>query len=161
MAASKDSMILIQIFETMFRDNMNPSFGDFVEYVQQYKSQKLNERLQLLFRILDVDEDGMITCSDMAFYINKFQNISLKVGDAVRIRYDTRQGIVRFIGPTKFAEGLWVGMEILNGSGKNNGTINGIKYFDCAENKGVFVQHQHVELVNINLNRKPVLKKQD
>lgn len=35
-------------------------------------------------------------------------------------------GIIKFIGETKFAEGIWIGVELKKQLGKNNGTINDV-----------------------------------
>ena len=43
----------------------------------------------------------------------------------------TRKGFVRFVGPTEFAPGIWVGVELEEPRGKNNGTVDGKKYFNC------------------------------
>jgi len=52
-----------------------------------------------------------------------------------------RSGTVRWIGETEFKPGIeWFGVELTKGIGKNNGTIRGIRYFDCQEGKGVFVK---------------------
>jgi hypothetical protein len=50
-------------------------------------------------------------------------------------------GHVRFIGKTKFAHGLWIGVELeQSGAGKNNGSVKNITYFECPPNQGVFVK---------------------
>ena len=41
---------------------------------------------------------------------------------------DGRIGTCRFKGPTKFANGIWVGLVIENGTGNNDGCVDGISY---------------------------------
>jgi len=54
---------------------------------------------------------------------------------------DGRIGVVRFIGKTTFRPGIeWFGLELTQGDGKNNGTVQGLSYFSCPKGKGVFVQ---------------------
>jgi len=54
---------------------------------------------------------------------------------------DGRIGVVRFIGKTTFRPGIeWFGLELTQGEGNNNGTVQGLSYFSCAKGKGVFVQ---------------------
>jgi len=54
---------------------------------------------------------------------------------------DGRIGVVRFIGKTTFRPGIeWFGLELTEGDGNNNGTVQGLSYFSCAKGKGVFVQ---------------------
>jgi dynactin complex subunit len=49
-------------------------------------------------------------------------------------------GTLRYIGETAFAEGVWLGVELQDPSGKNNGTVEGKKYFSCPDQHGVFVR---------------------
>ncbi|KAI0983483.1 hypothetical protein GJ496_010086, partial [Pomphorhynchus laevis] len=49
-------------------------------------------------------------------------------------------GIVKYIGPTKIREGIWVGVELNDPVGKHNGNAKGIQYFVCKPNHGVFVR---------------------
>ncbi|TGJ81742.1 hypothetical protein E0Z10_g7034 [Xylaria hypoxylon] len=54
----------------------------------------------------------------------------IAVGQYIRLS-DGRNAIVRFVGQTHFAVGDWVGVELEDDSGKNDGTIQGERYFDC------------------------------
>ena len=47
-------------------------------------------------------------------------------------------GTVRFIGPTHFKPGLWIGVELDSEKGKNNGSIGDEQYFTCRPRHGVF-----------------------
>ena len=49
------------------------------------------------------------------------------------------EGVVRFVGPTHFARGIWVGVEIGVPKGRNDGSINGQRYFQCEPKYGLFV----------------------
>ena len=49
-------------------------------------------------------------------------------------------GFVRYSGETKFAPGPWCGVELTTPDGKNNGTVQGVAYFKCEDNFGVFVR---------------------
>lgn len=49
----------------------------------------------------------------------------LRHGVSVRVKDKELEGQVRFIGTTSFAPGTWVGVELPNAAGKNNGTVKG------------------------------------
>ncbi|KIK02267.1 hypothetical protein K443DRAFT_677778 [Laccaria amethystina LaAM-08-1] len=58
------------------------------------------------------------------------------------------RGVVRFIGPTSFAIGKWVGVELYEPNGKNDGSVNGIHYFTCKLNYGVFIRQSQIKGVH-------------
>lgn len=73
---------------------------------------------------------------------------TILIGDRVLVR--GQQGEVRFVGNTKFAPGTWIGIELDNAVGKNDGSLNGVRYFECKKkdgNYGVFVRESLIELV--------------
>jgi dynactin complex subunit len=47
---------------------------------------------------------------------------------------------VRFIGEAHRGPGLWLGVELGDGSGKNDGSIDGKRYFTCLPKHGLFVR---------------------
>ncbi|KAL2811042.1 dynein associated protein-domain-containing protein [Aspergillus granulosus] len=63
----------------------------------------------------------------------------LSVGCVVTLN-DGRQATVRFVGSTRFATGDWVGVELEDGDGKNDGSVQGERYFDCEPGYGMFVR---------------------
>ena len=52
---------------------------------------------------------------------------------------------VRFVGSTAFAEGLWIGVEFATACGKNDGSVEGHRYFDCLPRRGLFVRPGQVQ----------------
>ncbi|CAO3609552.1 unnamed protein product [Mucor hiemalis] len=49
-------------------------------------------------------------------------------------------GTLKFVGEAEFKDGLWAGIQLdINGSGKNDGSVKGIRYFSCPANTGLFV----------------------
>ncbi|OOO14942.1 Cytoskeleton-associated protein, CAP-Gly [Aspergillus oryzae] len=53
---------------------------------------------------------------------------------------DGRQATVRFAGATHFAAGDWIGIELDEPTGKNDGAVQGERYFDCEFGYGMFVR---------------------
>eukprot|EP00947_MAST-08B_sp_MAST-8B-sp1_P000272 g272.t1 len=53
--------------------------------------------------------------------------------------------VVRWFGVTKFRLGDWVGVELARPLGKNNGTVQWKKYFECESQHGIFVRPNNVE----------------
>jgi dynactin 1 len=58
------------------------------------------------------------------------------------------RGIVRFVGATTFSSGKWVGVELAEAKGKNDGSIKDVVYFSCKPNHGVFVRPSQVKVIN-------------
>uniref|UniRef100_A0A667WZF9 CAP-Gly domain-containing protein n=1 Tax=Myripristis murdjan TaxID=586833 RepID=A0A667WZF9_9TELE len=55
-----------------------------------------------------------------------------------RKAHNVQPGTLRFKGPTKFANGFWAGVELDKSEGSNNGTYDGVVYFECEERHGIF-----------------------
>eukprot|EP00494_Astrolonche_serrata_P024272 UN24530 len=73
------------------------------------------------------------------------------VGQKVRVMNKGR-GEIKFIGLTKFAEGLWYGLELQNKQKKNvkgvkgtNGKVKGVQYFIAKPGHGIFVRSNKIE----------------
>lgn len=64
----------------------------------------------------------------------------LKIGDRVNITGTSKNGVIQFIGETRFANGEWAGIVLDTPVGKNDGAVAGIRYFQCQPNHGVFVK---------------------
>ncbi|GFY05354.1 CAP-Gly domain-containing linker protein 1 [Trichonephila clavipes] len=69
------------------------------------------------------------------------------VGERVCIS-GVKQGILRYFGRTNFAQGYWCGVELDEPVGKNNGTVNGVIYFNCKPNHGIFAPVSKVSKLN-------------
>nr|XP_019947265.1 PREDICTED: kinesin-like protein KIF13B isoform X1 [Paralichthys olivaceus] len=67
----------------------------------------------------------------------------LKEGEFVNVGTN-KSGTVRYVGPTDFAEGTWVGVELEVPAGKNDGSVGGKQYFHCNPGYGVLVRPDRV-----------------
>ncbi|XP_047183312.1 dynactin subunit 1 isoform X3 [Scophthalmus maximus] len=72
----------------------------------------------------------------------------VKVGSPVEVIGKGQRGTVAYIGNTLFASGKWVGVILDEAKGKNDGTVQGKRYFTCEENQGIFVRQSQIQLVD-------------
>ncbi|KAM8833692.1 dynactin subunit 1 isoform 3-T5 [Synchiropus picturatus] len=72
----------------------------------------------------------------------------VKVGSLVEVIGKGQCGTVAYIGTTSFASGKWVGVILDEPKGKNDGTVQGKRYFTCEENHGIFVRQSQIQLVD-------------
>ncbi|TKA83436.1 hypothetical protein B0A55_00324 [Friedmanniomyces simplex] len=67
-------------------------------------------------------------------------NVSaLSVGQKIELN-NNRIATIRFLGPTHFQTGDWVGVELEEATGKNDGSVKGERYFECAQEYGMFLR---------------------
>ncbi|XP_033104571.1 uncharacterized protein LOC117107119 [Anneissia japonica] len=71
----------------------------------------------------------------------------LQIGDTVCTE-DHRIGTLKYKGTTHFAAGTWVGIHLQEPIGKHDGNVDGVQYFECEENHGVFILASKVYFVN-------------
>ncbi|XP_066575763.1 dynactin subunit 1 isoform X2 [Amia ocellicauda] len=71
----------------------------------------------------------------------------VKVGSRVEVIGKGHRGTVAYIGATLFATGKWVGVILDDAKGKNDGTVQGKRYFTCEENHGIFVRQSQIQMV--------------
>ncbi|KAM4528797.1 kinesin-like protein KIF13B isoform 2-T2 [Fundulus diaphanus] len=67
----------------------------------------------------------------------------LKEGEFVTVGTN-KSGTVRYLGPTDFAAGTWVGVELEVPAGKNDGSVGGKHYFHCNPGYGVLVRPDRI-----------------
>lgn len=57
-----------------------------------------------------------------------------------------RRGTIRFVGNTNFAKGVWIGVEFDEPVGKNDGSVDGQRYFECKDKFGGFVRPDKIQV---------------
>ncbi|TMS21005.1 CAP-Gly domain-containing linker protein 4 [Larimichthys crocea] len=71
----------------------------------------------------------------------------LRLGERVLV-VGQRTGVVQFYGKTSFAPGLWLGIKLDKPSGKNDGSVGGVRYFSCPPKHGVFAPPSRVQRIH-------------
>uniref|UniRef100_A0A8C2ZSY2 CAP-Gly domain-containing protein n=1 Tax=Cyclopterus lumpus TaxID=8103 RepID=A0A8C2ZSY2_CYCLU len=66
-------------------------------------------------------------------------NADFQVGERVWVNGD-KPGQVQFIGGTQFAPGQWAGVVLEEPIGKNDGSVSGVRYFQCEDGRGIFTR---------------------
>ncbi|XP_036451165.1 CAP-Gly domain-containing linker protein 1 isoform X1 [Colossoma macropomum] len=61
------------------------------------------------------------------------------VGERVWVN-GNKPGYVQFIGVTQFAPGQWAGIVLDEPIGKNDGSVAGVRYFQCEDLRGIFTR---------------------
>uniref|UniRef100_A0A8C3T5Y3 Centrosomal protein 350 n=1 Tax=Chelydra serpentina TaxID=8475 RepID=A0A8C3T5Y3_CHESE len=73
--------------------------------------------------------------------------VNFNIGDRILVS-NIQPGTLRFKGLTSFAKGFWAGVELDKPEGNNNGTYDGIKYFDCKEKHGIFAPPEKISHIS-------------
>lgn len=62
------------------------------------------------------------------------------VGESVLVRPYSYSGVIAYVGPSEFASGTWIGVSLDAPTGKNDGAVDGRRYFTCRPKCGIFVK---------------------
>ncbi|XP_071321953.1 CAP-Gly domain-containing linker protein 1 isoform X2 [Trachinotus anak] len=62
-----------------------------------------------------------------------------QIGEKVWVN-GNKPGYVQFIGGTQFAPGQWAGIVLDEPIGKNDGSVAGVRYFQCEDGRGIFTR---------------------
>lgn len=103
--------------------------------------------------ISTISTESSASNSQVLSEVDKMDDFS--IGDRVLVQ-NLQLGTLRFKGQTSFAKGFWAGVELDKSEGSNNGTCDGVVYFECKPAHGVFVSPSDVshlpEVCNIDVN---------
>ncbi|KAI1901173.1 hypothetical protein AGOR_G00057460 [Albula goreensis] len=64
---------------------------------------------------------------------------SFTVGERVWVN-GNKPGFIQFLGETQFAPGQWAGIVLDEPIGKNDGSVAGVRYFQCEPLRGIFTR---------------------
>lgn len=74
---------------------------------------------------------------------------NIKVGERCEVQSGDgtidRRGTIRFVGEASMGKGgVWVGVEMDEPTGKGDGSVDGVRYFQCSPKHAVFVRADKV-----------------
>ncbi|XP_030648829.1 CAP-Gly domain-containing linker protein 2 [Chanos chanos] len=61
------------------------------------------------------------------------------VGERVWVN-GVKPGCIAYLGETQFAPGQWAGVVLNDPVGKNDGSVGGVRYFECQPLQGIFIR---------------------
>ena len=57
-----------------------------------------------------------------------------------------RRGTIRYVGPLETKPGVFIGIELDEPLGRNNGSFEGKALFHCSDKHGLFIRPKEVEI---------------
>lgn len=90
--------------------------------------------------------DSASVQSDKSAYADPPDGIKIGARFEAEVDGMKRRGSVKFIGPTKFKPGFWIGVEYDEPLGKHNGTVDGESYFTCRSKHGAFLRPDKLKI---------------
>lgn len=64
---------------------------------------------------------------------------NFQIGERVWVN-GNKPGYIQFLGETQFAPGQWAGIVLDEPIGKNDGSVAGVRYFQCEALRGIFTR---------------------
>ncbi|XP_025018839.1 CAP-Gly domain-containing linker protein 1 isoform X12 [Python bivittatus] len=62
-----------------------------------------------------------------------------RIGERIWVN-GNKPGFIQFLGETQFAPGQWAGIVLDEAIGKNDGSVAGVRYFQCEPLRGIFTR---------------------
>jgi len=85
-------------------------------------------------------DDGFVDAELSSKERKRVNRMKLELEDKVEL-HGAREGIIRYIGETEFSNGVIYGLELVGGTlGDNSGVVDGKRYFETKEMRGVFIK---------------------
>uniref|UniRef100_A0A3B4B6Y0 CAP-Gly domain-containing protein n=1 Tax=Periophthalmus magnuspinnatus TaxID=409849 RepID=A0A3B4B6Y0_9GOBI len=81
-----------------------------------------------------IDKSASVSAEDGGASEENFQ-----VGERVWVN-GNKPGYIQFLGDTQFAPGQWAGIVLDEPIGKNDGSVAGVRYFQCEALRGIFTR---------------------
>lgn len=82
--------------------------------------------------------------------LEEIDSKGIKVGERCKLTGGDRRGTIRYVGKVDGIPGTqqihWVGVELDEPTGKNDGSVKGTRYFQTKTNHGAFVKPSMVEV---------------
>ncbi|XP_065890295.1 CAP-Gly domain-containing linker protein 3-like isoform X2 [Dysidea avara] len=75
------------------------------------------------------------------------------IKEGISVYYNGEVGVIRYIGAFDLSDGTWIGLEMKRPCGKNDGSVQGKRYFTCKPNHGVMVRPSKVTYRGINCSK--------
>jgi len=89
-------------------------------------------------------DDGFVDALMSSKETKRVNRMKLALEDKVEL-HGAREGIIRFIGEADFSNGVIYGLELVGGTlGDNSGVVDGKRYFETKENRGVFIKGSEI-----------------
>ncbi|KAJ3268863.1 hypothetical protein HDV01_002149 [Terramyces sp. JEL0728] len=83
------------------------------------------------------------------------REVEVEKGETVIVLSNGLTGTVRFKGTTNFATGNWIGIELDEPAGKNDGSVMDTRYFECQSGHGIFVRPSQIQIAPKKAVRSP------
>ena len=136
--------------ETVLAYKKANKIGRFNPAAPEIQQQKVKELWEA------VEERSTSSVLQSSFWDHLNQGIDIKEGSRCCLsEMRTRRGSIAFVGPVQELPGLpgapWIGIALDEPTGKNDGSIQNVKYFHCGTNMGIFVRPDRVEVGNFGL----------
>ncbi|POI26969.1 hypothetical protein CIB84_009280, partial [Bambusicola thoracicus] len=91
-------------------------------------------RRNFFFTIISTDKSGSKAAEVGDDFLGDFV-----VGERVWVN-GVKPGVIQYLGETQFAPGQWAGVVLDDPVGKNDGSVGGVRYFECQPLQGIFTR---------------------